>query len=146
MTTRREFLLGAAAVGAALSGCGSGGNDVASVDDVGPVTMPPAVPKDFDFPTITSLPFAHGVASCDPLKDRVIIWTRITEVVPSAVQIPVQWRVATDPAMKSIVRSGSQTTHAERDWTVKVDVTSLAPATTYSRWFNKQKGFLSSQF
>ena len=122
MTTRREFLLGVGGA-AVLGGC-SGSTPQPNADG-------PRPPADFDFPTITPLPFAHGVSSGDPLKDRVIIWTRITEVSPSAPTIPVQWFVATDPAMRNIVKSGAQSTNAARDWTVKVDITGLLPGTAY---------------
>lgn len=130
MTTRREFLLGLGGIGAGalLEGCGT--DDPASgIAAAG--SPPPPYPADFDFPTITPPPFAHGVASGDPLKDRVIIWTRITEVRPSAAQIPVHWALATDPEMSNVIKSGTQATDAGRDWTVKVDVTGLAPATAY---------------
>ncbi len=85
----------------------------------------------FDFPRVLPLPFAHGVASGDPLSDRVIIWTRITESSPSAIAVPVRWEVSETPDFGVIVRSGVQHAVADRDWTVKVDVTGLAPATTY---------------
>lgn len=73
-------------------------------------------------------PFYHGVASGDPLSDRVIIWTRLTTVIPIA---NVSWEMATDPDMQNIVVSGTQTTDASVDYTVKVDVTGLEPGTTY---------------
>lgn len=77
------------------------------------------------FPSDSSLaPFSHGVASGDPLPDRVIIWTRLTTDKPKA---QVQWRVAEDTAMQHIVASGSISTNAQRDYTVKVDVQGLAP-------------------
>ena len=88
-------------------------------------------PASFDFPLVLALPFAHGVASGDPLSDRVIVWTRITEIVPSAASIPVSWQVSTSPTMSPVLKSGMQNTSAARDWTVKVDVTGLVPATTY---------------
>lgn len=89
-------------------------------------------PAAFDFPMVTALPFAHGVASGDPLADRVIIWTRVTLLPGTSVaDVPVNWRVATDPGMTQVVRTGIQRTREERDWTVKVDVTGLQPATTY---------------
>lgn len=75
------------------------------------------------------LPFAHGVASGDPLSDRVILWTRVT--VPSEQTVPVQWRVATDPQMTNIVASGSTSTSQDRDYMVKVDASGLQAATTY---------------
>jgi phosphodiesterase/alkaline phosphatase D-like protein len=74
--------------------------------------------------------FLHGVASGDPLDDRVVLWTRITAEATTA-PIAVRWDVATDPAFKTIVRQGQATAVAARDHTVKVDVTGLKPATDY---------------
>ena len=76
-------------------------------------------------------PFFHGVASGDPLSDRVIIWTRVTPEEMNEGSIDVEWRVATDPALANIVQSGTFTTDATRDYTVKVDVSGLAAGTTY---------------
>ncbi len=75
-------------------------------------------------------PFYHGVASGDPLQDRVIIWTRVT---PDTDQdsIPVSWFVATDVDLTDVVASGEFTTHADRDYTVKVDVEGLSSNTYY---------------
>ncbi len=74
--------------------------------------------------------FQHGVASGDPLADRVIIWTRVS-VVPTKPLVPVVYVVATDPGMRSVVQRGATTTNLARDLTVKVDVSGLRPATTY---------------
>ena len=74
--------------------------------------------------------FLHGVASGDPLEDRVVLWTRITAEATTA-PIAVRWDVATDPAFKAIVRQGQATATPARDYTVKVDVTGLKPATDY---------------
>ena len=76
-------------------------------------------------------PFYHGVASGDPLADRVIIWTRVTPEELNENAIQVEWRIATDPDMDEVVNNGFFTTNAERDYTVKVDVTELSPGTTY---------------
>lgn len=73
-------------------------------------------------------PFYHGVASGDPTDNAVIIWTRITTNDPNAT---VNWSVATDPSMNTIVTSGTYTTDALVDFTVKVDVTNLNPNTSY---------------
>ena len=45
-------------------------------------------------------PFYHGVASGDPLEDRVVIWTRVT---PDSLDGPVDvaWKVATDTNSKT---------------------------------------------
>ncbi len=134
--TRREFvkILGASGVGAALAGCDGLGSNQPDGND-GPSPTPTPGPAgggiSFDFPRVTPLPFGHGVASGDPLSDRVIIWTRITQESPGAEAIPVTWFVATDPQMTNRVSQGQQDAIAEHDWTVKVDVTGLSPATTY---------------
>lgn len=123
MTTRRGFLkaLGGAGTLAVLPGCG---------DSTAPEGVN-GLPADFDFPTVTTAPFCHGVASGDPLGDRVIIWTRVTEAQPSAAAVPVRWTVARDPGLNDVVRQGTQAAVAQHDWTIKVDVTGLQPATTY---------------
>ncbi len=85
----------------------------------------------FDFPRVLPLPFAHGVASGDPLADRVIIWTRITESSPSADAVRVRWEASTSPDFSTVTRTGVQQAIAAHDWTIKVDVTGLSPATSY---------------
>lgn len=82
--------------------------------------------------------FRHGVASGDPMADRVILWTRATpspEAGPGSglgAPVVVSWEVALDPDFATIVRSGSVVTDAGRDHTVKVDCTGLAP----DRWYH----------
>ncbi|MDP8936671.1 MAG: alkaline phosphatase D family protein [Actinomycetota bacterium] len=77
--------------------------------------------------------FRHGVASGDPLPDGVLIWTRVSGTGPEPV--PVDWRVARHPALDDVVASGRVDARAEHDFTVKVDVTGLEPATTYHYGF-----------
>jgi alkaline phosphatase D len=83
-------------------------------------------------------PFYHGVASGDPLTDRVIIWTRITPDSGVSALKNVKWQVATDSLFKSVVKSGIFTTYSSIDYTVKVDVTGLQPGTTYYYAFSHQ--------
>ncbi len=73
-------------------------------------------------------PFFHGVASGDPLMDKVIIWTRITT---DSVDARVKWRIASDTGMVNVLDSGMVMTDASRDFTVKVDVPNLQPNTFY---------------
>jgi alkaline phosphatase D len=74
--------------------------------------------------------FDHGVASGDPLHDRVILWTRVSP--PNWYdEVEVTWRVARDPKMQRVVANGRVTTSLWRDFTVKADVTGLEPAQTY---------------
>ncbi|UOB06392.1 alkaline phosphatase D family protein [[Acidovorax] ebreus] len=104
----RQITLGAAALGTLpLAACGGGDDDAPAVQ------------------------FAHGVASGDPLADRVMLWTRVTPPADFSAEIPVQWEVASDAAFASIVARGEVRTSAARDYTVKVDATGLKPATVY---------------
>lgn len=104
--SRRRFVLGSAAItlgaGLGLAGCG-GGNEEAGQR------------------------FGYGVASGDPLPDRVILWTRVNVSSPA----DVQWEVAADAAFANIVRSGTASTNDARDYTVKVDATGLQAGTAY---------------
>jgi alkaline phosphatase D len=79
-------------------------------------------------------PFYHGVASGDALSDRVIIWTRVTPV-NTVESIDVQWFMAEDTLFDNIVAQGTFETTEAIDWTVKVDVTDLAPDTWYYYFF-----------
>jgi alkaline phosphatase D len=95
-------------------------------------------------------PFYHGVASGDPLSDRVIIWTRITLPFDTRVAwvnidsqsavysstifdttVLVAWQMATDTLFTNIVNSGTVSTDSSLDYTVKMDVTGLQPNTWY---------------
>jgi alkaline phosphatase D len=78
---------------------------------------------------ITNPVFRHGVASGDPLSDRVILWTRVTPRDGGAQR--VSWQVSSDEKVTQIVARGEAETGAARDFTVKIDVTGLKPATTY---------------
>lgn len=80
-------------------------------------------------------PFYHGVASGDPLSDRVILWTRITTTNASET---VGWEIATDIYFTNVVSSGSVATDASRDYTVKVDADGLQPNTWYYYRFSGQ--------
>ncbi len=75
-------------------------------------------------------PFYHGVASGDPLTDRVILWTRIT-LDPAVSSVSVTWQIAADASFGSIVNSGTATTDSSKDYTIKVDATGLQPNTWY---------------
>ena len=119
--TRREFLsISAAAactlaISTALSGCGDSGSTDGGDSSSG---------------ITASATFEHGIASGDPLSDKVIIWTRVTPSVGSG-QRNVVYEIAEDGAFSGIIRRGIVTTDAERDYTVKIDVQELAPDTVY---------------
>lgn len=73
--------------------------------------------------------FIHGVASGDPLSDRVILWTRVTPNFNGKVE--VQWEISTNESMTNIVNSGKTSTSTSMDYTLKVDADKLEPATIY---------------
>jgi alkaline phosphatase D len=77
-------------------------------------------------PCAEMAPFFHGVASGDPLADRVILWTRLTPDEPG-ITFEVHWRVALDSGMSQLHSMGSTLAVAEHDFTVKVDVAGLSP-------------------
>mgnify|MGYP000754804158 CR=1 FL=1 len=121
--TRRSFMksaaagAGAVAVPMALTGCGADDKDEITTSNSKLVVA-----------------FGHGVASGDPLSDRVIIWTRVTPTTDDASSnktVPVDWKVATDSAMTEVVASGSIRTNSTVDYTVKVDVDKLSANTVY---------------
>lgn len=74
--------------------------------------------------------FLHGVASGDPLADRVILWTRVSGAAANARPM-VRWMIARDQAFTQVVARGETATHAGRDFTVKIDVPALDAGTTY---------------
>ena len=83
-------------------------------------------------------PFFHGVASGDPLPDAVILWTRVTPAQGVTDSIPVEWMVSTDPQFSQIANFGSALAVADEDFTVKVDVCGLQPATYYYYLFRAE--------
>lgn len=111
--SRRGFVRGLALGGLALGALGLAGCGGSDDDD--------------DTPAVQYL---HGVASGDPLADRIILWTRLST---TAAAVTVHWEVARDAAFTALAASGRTTTDASRDWTVKVDATGLQPGTRY--WY-----------
>jgi alkaline phosphatase D len=111
MVSRRTFL-GTATATAAATGAALGSGVVGAATD-----------------SSTSELFQHGVASGDPLGDRVILWTRVTRSDNSP--FPVRWVIASDPDLRKIVNQGVVTALADRDHTVKVDALGLSPGRTY---------------
>jgi len=73
--------------------------------------------------------YAHGVASGDPLADRVILWTRISAL--GSEDVEVDWTVADDSAFTKTAASGTVRIGAATDFTVKVDATGLTANRAY---------------
>jgi alkaline phosphatase D len=79
----------------------------------------------------SSLRFAHGVASGDPLADGFILWTRATPESAGSSEVTLGWELAIDPGFGDVLRSGTATTSAARDYTVKIDVRELDSGRDY---------------
>jgi alkaline phosphatase D len=89
-------------------------------------------------------PFVHGVASGDPLADRVILWTRVSpdELRPGE-PIAVDWWIARDAEGLDRVNGGRVEAVAERDFTVKIDATGLEAGSDYYYRFSSDAGATS---
>lgn len=80
--------------------------------------------------------FPLGVASGDPTADGAILWTRLIGpggVDLPAVDLPVDWEVATDEAFTDVVAGGTAPAVAALAHSVHVDAGGLQPDTRY--WY-----------
>jgi alkaline phosphatase D len=108
---RRDFVRNVVLGAAALSTLGAVG--CSSSDDAPPPSE-----------------FKYGVASGDPLADRVILWTH-AKIPNSTANVRLQWQVAADNAFATIVQSGQIEATETNGYAAKVDATGLAPGRTY---------------
>ncbi|WP_375176458.1 alkaline phosphatase D family protein [Marinobacter mobilis] len=138
---RRNILKGLAAtsLGTTLAGCiGSSGGDSGDSPVDGSVDGSGDLPGD-DTRNPVVVAFEHGVASGDPLADRVILWTRVTptEALPRQVgPVTVQLVVARDAQMTDVVHRYQAETGIERDFCVKVDADGLQSDSWYYYQFS----------
>ena len=116
MITRRKFIQSAAASAALI---------------------PLAVRAEQSAPDPAVRLFRHGVASGDPLTDRVMLWTRVTPPATRSATGPidVQWVIASDEGLQQVVARGTAQAAVERDFTVKIDAGGLGPGRTYHYGF-----------
>ncbi|MFN8276379.1 MAG: alkaline phosphatase D family protein [Chitinophagales bacterium] len=84
----------------------------------------------------TFKPFYHGVESGDPTENSVMIWTRCTPDSGNTAAIPVNWQIATDLQFTNVVNYGKAWATEASEYTVKVDVCGLQPATYYYYMFS----------
>ncbi len=73
--------------------------------------------------------FNYGVASGDPLSDRVILWTHAKISSPDSVNLT--WQMAADASFSTVLFSGKTVASSDTGFTAKVDATGLSPNTEY---------------
>lgn len=148
---RRQFLAGMGGAGAVACAAGGGGKPGESGDPTdtgtpidpdgtcGPGTPSAAgeVPDTLENP-FSDNPFGLGVASGDPLHDRVILWTRLiveaTDTALSPAQgADVHWQVATDADFSEVVQEGVVRAEPEAGHSVHIDVDGLEADAIY--WY-----------
>lgn len=115
---RRSLLKGACSAGLLVSGA-------------------PLVTTAFAQAPFKSNPFTLGVASGDPAPDGFVIWTRLA---PEPLQprggmlvppVDVAWEIATDPAMKQVIQSGTAVARIELAHSVHVEIADLGAGRDY---------------
>jgi len=74
--------------------------------------------------------FNYGVASGDPLADRVILWTH-AKYDGFADSVPLTYQVATDASFATIVSTGAVTASESTGYTAKADATGLSAGSSY---------------
>ncbi len=122
-TNRRDFLVKTAAVvaaGSSVVACGGGGGDAFA----------------------SHSEFRYGVASGDPLADRVMLWTH-AKIPGSNAAIALTWQVASDPSFSHIVSAGQVDAHPDRGFSAKIDATGLAAGSAYFYRFMDASGHSS---
>jgi alkaline phosphatase D len=83
--------------------------------------------------------YRYGVASGDPLVDRVMLWTH-AKIPDSNEIVPLTWQVSTSMAFDSIVASGTISSTPDTAFTNKVDATGLSAGKTYFYRFQDRLG------
>ncbi len=122
VSNRRSFLIHSASAAAAvaasatLAGCGSD--------------------------SVTPAEFKYGVASGDPLADRIILWTHAK--VPNSTQaVKLTWQIASDSSFSNIIASGTVSATQASDFTAKVDATGLVAGSAYAYRFTDEAEVVS---
>jgi len=92
----------------------------------------------------SSDPFTLGIASGDPNANGFVLWTRLATrpLEPAGGMDPqsvnISWEIATDDAMRKIVRQGTATAAPELAHSVHVEIDDLEPGRWY--WYRFRAG------
>lgn len=120
-TSRRDFVIRVVSL-AAVAGSGTALTACGGSDDPAPN-------------------FNYGVASGDPLADRVILWTH-AQYDGLTVDVNLTWEAASDAAFTTLIASGSTRATAASSFTAKVDAVGLSAGKDY--YFRFRAGSHSS--
>jgi alkaline phosphatase D len=130
-TKRRDFIVktssaaAAVAVGGSLAACSDSGADEEKFA---------AAPE-----------FNYGVASGDPLTDRIILWTHAKfPGADAALAVPLTWQIATDVNFSSVINSGKVDASDSTGFAAKVDATGLTAGVDYFYRFQGPRGSSSA--
>ena len=98
-------------------------------------------------PGFSSDPFSAGVASGDPTRNGVVLWTRLipdprTELNWQRGAVAVDWEIASDERMQKIVRRGTVQTTPNEGHSVHADVSGLDSNRWY--WYRFRAGSAES--
>jgi alkaline phosphatase D len=89
-------------------------------------------------------PFLYGVASGDPLQDRIMIWTKVEpRTQPDETSITLRWQITDDSSFQKIIQQGDVTASASADFTAKADAGGLKPGHHYYYRFITPEGKIS---
>ena len=87
--------------------------------------------RGFEVQAASPVYFTHGIASGDPLSDRVILWTRVLPGNGQDEIIRCTWQVAVDRRFRQILSTGEASTSAQQDYCLKIDAAGLSPNQHY---------------
>jgi alkaline phosphatase D len=94
--------------------------------------------------SLASDPFQLGVASGDPTATGVVLWTRLAPQPLEATggmdphKVKVAWEIATDDAMRKVIRRGAAIASPELSHSVHVEAENLEPGRWY--WYRFRAG------
>lgn len=84
--------------------------------------------------------FPYGVASGDPTKNSVIIWTAIDSNLIGK-DHEIIWEISKEPSFQKIEQQGKKEISSENGYTFKIDVQNLTPNSWYYYRFKYKKIF-----